>query len=181
MCDQQLPQDISSRGIGSRARAIVHYVFDSDYWEYREETGIDVGIDCSFELIENNQWTGHRIYCQIKGTKTPKFVCNDTYISVSMKISTLNYALTRSEAFLLICVDVITEIAYYLPIQEYFIANMNLFDKLNSEQENLTLRIPVDNIVTQDNDNLTEIAKSRYLGGASRQLHKVEESEENQK
>lgn len=174
MCEQQLPQDIASGQIGSRARAIVHYIFNSDYWEYREETGNDVGIDCSFELIENDKWIGHRIYCQIKGTKTPKFICNDMYISVSMKISTLNYALTHAESFLLICVDVITEKAYYLPIQEYFIADNTLFDKLNSEQENLTLRIPADNVVTQDNANLVEIAKSRYVGGATPRLHRVE-------
>ena len=55
-----LPKDIPQRKIGSRARAILHYTLDTDHWEYREETGNDVGRDCIIELIECDEWTNHK-------------------------------------------------------------------------------------------------------------------------
>ena len=63
------PADTESRRTDSRACAIVHYQFDSNHWAYRQITGNDVGCDCEFELSEDNRWLGHKIECQIKGTR----------------------------------------------------------------------------------------------------------------
>ena len=48
----KLPQDCPARIIGAEARKLVHYIFPSEHWEYREQTGNDNGVDCTIELIE---------------------------------------------------------------------------------------------------------------------------------
>jgi len=90
-----------------------------------------------------------------------------------MEIKTIRYGLGSSSAFVLFYVDNVNEIVYYLPIQEYFIANPKLFDKLDTEQKTMNVHIPIDNIVSEDDYNLQQIAKSVYVGGPSRRLHKV--------
>ena len=59
-----LPKDTESRSVGARAKAIVHYTFDADHWEYRDSTGVDVGIDCSLELTE--MMIGQGTYWSVK-------------------------------------------------------------------------------------------------------------------
>ena len=46
---------------------------------------------------------------------------------------TINYGLSSPIAFVLFYVDVDHGIVYYLPIQDYFIANPELFDALESK------------------------------------------------
>lgn len=169
----KFPKDVSARVIGSTAKAIVHRGFNATNWEYREDTGCDVGIDCSFDYIENENWTGDKLFCQIKGTQKPNFIYNHEFLSVNLKVSTLNYALNQSFSFLVLYVNVNDDTIYYLPVQEYFIANKELFDKLSSGQEKISLHIPCDNIVSSDNENIKELAKSRYVGGPNKNLHKA--------
>ena len=168
-----LPKDTESRSVGARAKAIVHYTFDADHWEYRDSTGVDVGIDCSLELTENDDWTGNILECQVKGRSTPKFNKTREYISIELKVSTINYALSRASSFVLLLVDMSDETVYYLPIQEFFIANPSYFDKTTDTQKEITLRIPTDNIVTKEDTNLQQIAKSRYIGGPGKELRRA--------
>ena len=160
---KSFPKDEESRSVGSRARAIVHYRFNSDHWEYREPTGVDIGVDCMLELTENDQWYGNTISCQIKGRSTPDFNTTREYISIPIKVSTVNYGLSIPNSFLLLLVDVKTETVYYLPIKEYFIENPGYFDKLYGDQKEITLRIPIENIVSDNDAELQRIAKYRYL------------------
>ena len=171
---QNYPIDDDNRASGSRAKCIVHYKFNTDHWEYRDYTGVDVGIDCCLELTENDEWTGNIIECQVKGRTKPKFNVSGDYISLELKRSTLNYALSRANSYVVLLVNLADETIYYLPIQEFFIANPSYFSKLSSTQENITIRIPTDNKVTNDDENLQEIAKSRYVGGPGEGLHKAE-------
>lgn len=89
-----------------------------------------------------------------------------------MKI--INYALNAPGAFVLFYVDVENEVVYYLPIQDYFIANKTLFDKLDTWQERMNVHIPIDNILSDDDFDLQEIAKSVYVDGPSRNLRKYD-------
>ena len=170
---QKFPIDDDNRVSGSRAKAIVHYKFNADHWEYRDYTGVDVGIDCCLELTENNEWRGNIIECQVKGRSRPKFNAKREFISLEIKKNTLNYALSRASSYVVLLVDLSDETIYYLPIQEFFIANPTYFPKLSSNQENITIRIPIDNIVTTEDENLQEIARSRYIGGPGVGLHKA--------
>ena len=169
----KLPKDCSARVIGSEARKLVHYMFSSKRWEYRECTGNDNGLDCIIELIENEQWTNKKLEGQIKGTINPKKLKLKNCFSFSLDKKTINYGLSSSTAFVLFYVDVESEKVYYLPIQDYFIANPTLFDLLEKNTSKMNLHIPLDNLVCDEDFELQQIAKSTYIDGPSRNLRKA--------
>ena len=95
----EYPKDCSARKIGNKAEAIVNLAFIDLDFEYRKETGNDVGRDCVLELIEDEEFRNDKIEAQIKGTTNiDKYkIFNETAISFSLKISTINYALNSRE------------------------------------------------------------------------------------
>lgn len=134
-------------------------------------------MDCTVELVEDEEWHNHKIEGQIKGTQTPN-VLRDGNFSYSMDIKTINYGLSSSTAFVLFYVDVVNENVYYLPIQDYFIAHPLLFDKLENNGSKLSVHIPKDNLVSNENFELQQIAKSIYVEGPGRNLHKYTTEEQ---
>ena len=170
----KLPKDCSARVIGSEARKLVHYIFSSQRWEYRECTGNDTGLDCIIELIENERWTNKKLEGQIKGTLNPKKLQSENCFSFALDIKTINYGLSSSIAFVLFYVDIESEKVYYLPIQDYFIANPILFNQLKKNESTMNLHIPLDNLVCNEDFELQQIAKSTYIDGPSRNLRKAQ-------
>lgn len=168
-----LPKDCTARQIGSKARQLVHMRFNAARWEFHEITGTDHGTDCLLELIEDNEFSNHEIKGQIKGSRKLHYIENSSYISYPLDIRTINYGLNSPEPFLLFCVDVDEEIVYYLPLQEYFIENPTLFDRLHNNSTTLTVHVPTDNVVDDNDFELQEIAKESYVGGATPSLHKA--------
>ena len=169
----KLPENCTERIIGAEARKIVHYKFPAEHWEYHEETGGDFGRDCIVELIENEQFVNKKIEGQIKGTRNPKKIDSGQFFTYPMDIKTINYGLSSSTAFVLFYVSVDDETVYYLPIQDYFIANPNLFDRLDKNEKTVNVHIPINNTVSKDDFDLQQIAKSVYVDGPSRSLHKA--------
>ena len=167
-----MPIDTPQRKIGSRAVAIVHYTINCDHWEFRQETGNDVGRDCTVELSENDKWLNHKIEGQIKGTTKVTHLTTKDALSFSMATKTINYALSSSAPFVLFYVDIVNEIVYFLPIQDYFISHKELFKKLEGEQETVTLHIPQSNVLAKCDSSLVTIAKSTYIDGPGENLHK---------
>ncbi|MBR7019552.1 MAG: DUF4365 domain-containing protein [Lachnospiraceae bacterium] len=166
-----MPIDTLQRKIGSRAVAIVHYSIDSSHWEFRQETGNDVGRDCTIELSENDRWNNHKIEGQIKGSeKISPLKRTPDEISFSMETKTINYALGSPVPFVLFHVDITTEAVYYLAIQDYFISHPELFDKLETAQDSLALHIPTSNILGKNDSALVAIAKCTYIDGPGRSL-----------
>ena len=157
----RFPVDSLSRKIGSRARAIVHYSLDSDCWEYREYTGADVGTDCQIETPEGGSWMNLTIDCQIKGTSRPKRRKRD-YLSFSLDVKTISYALCDSRPYVLFLVDINSEIVYFLPIQDYFTDNAGLLEKLETNKETIDVRIPIENTVKLKEDQLIELAHCSF-------------------
>ena len=154
------PLDSPQRKISSKARAIVHYKINSDFFEYKEETGNDVGRDCIIELSNNDMWGNDKIEGQIKGTKKLEILKNGD-ITFSFPTKTINYALSSSNSFVLFLVDIIEEKVYYLSIQDYFLENGIPFKKLNS-QEKINIHLNKENYIKNNDNNLVEIAKRRY-------------------
>lgn len=169
-----LPKDKTSGVISREARKLVHNSFSSERWDYHEETGSDNGRDCIIELIENEQFANKKIEGQIKGTSTPKRLKNEGCFSFPLDVKTINYGLGSSIAFVLLYVTVDDKQVYYLPLQDYFIANPELFDRLAENETTLNVHIPCDNVVCEDDFDLQQIAKSIYVGGPSKELRKVE-------
>ena len=58
----KLPKDCTARIIGAEARKLVHFRFPSENWEYHEMTGRDNGLDCTVELVENEEWTNRLLF-----------------------------------------------------------------------------------------------------------------------
>ena len=170
----KFPKDCNARIIAAEARKLVHYRFPSERWEYHEETGRDSGRDCIIELVENEQWGNKKIEGQIKGTRSPEKLDVTDAFTFQMDIKTINYGLSSSIAFVLFLVDVENEIVYYLPLQDYFIANPGIFDRLEQNSSKLNVHIPMDNIVSDNDFDLQQIAKSVYVDGPTRKLRKIE-------
>lgn len=164
--------DTQQRKIASKAWAIVHYKLNSEHWIYQEKTGNDVGRDCIIELSEDNHFSNNKIEGQIKGFIAAEPLKTASCFSFSMEVKTILYALAANSAFILFYVDVKNENVYYLPIQDYFIANNPEFNKLNTGQKTISVHIPLDNILSDDDFDLQEIAKSVYLDGPSKTLKK---------
>ena len=136
-----LPKDCAARVISAEARKLVHYRFPSEHWEYHEETGRDVGRDCSIELVESDEFVNKKIEGQIKGTRSPNRLKGKDVFSFAMEKKTINYGLSSPIAFVLFYVDVDHGIVYYLPIQDYFIANPELFDALESNTTTINVHL----------------------------------------
>lgn len=174
----RFPIDTEERKTGSRACAIVHYQLNSDHWVYREDTEIDVGRDCIIELSENDRWQNHKIECQIKGVRSVsrlnkmKLKKENAY-SFPLEKKTIMYALNSNTAFVLFFVDINSETAYYLAIQDYFIANKNLFEKLNSSEDGtINVHISLNCVLSYSDQDLQDIAKSVYVDGPGSELKK---------
>lgn len=144
----RFPIDTEQRKTGSRACAIVHYRINSDHWVYREETEIDIGRDCILELSEDDKWLNHKIECQIKGVRSSsrlegmKLKKENSY-SFPLEKKTIMYALNSNVAFVLFLVDLANETVYYLAIQEYFIANKELFKRIEDNNDDGTLNVHI--------------------------------------
>ena len=167
------PKGGLSRQIASRARAIVHYKFNAERWEYREQTGMDYGLDCRLELLRDDYFNSDFIEVQIKGVTSPQFLKSGKELRFQMEKKTIVYALNSANAFVLLLVDVPNETIYYLPLQDYFISDPTRFDALNSKYETMAIHIPVDNIVSDQDDDLQAIAQSRYIHGPGKELKKI--------
>lgn len=168
------PKDCEERKIGSRARAIFPYKLNSNYWEFHEQTGTDHGTDMIIELIEDDKFKNNKIECQIKGTTILKKYRTKKYISFPIDIKTLNYALNCKNAFMIVLVDVITEKIYYKPIQDYFIANIEYFDKLKMNKKKMSIHFDDNDELCEDNEfDLQNIAKSIYIRQSKNEILKI--------
>lgn len=156
-----LPKDSNSRVVGAKARAVVHKLFDAEYWEYHEATGQDVGIDCYFDLVENNEVTPYGIDCQVKGRTNPTFVEGGASISIRLKTGTVGYAIKRSRPFVLLLVQINPEITFFLELHEHFSTHPELIKKLE-KHSTISLRIPVNNVVRDSGRELIDLAKRQF-------------------
>lgn len=157
----------------TKARQLVHSRFNAERWEYHEITGTDRGLDCIIELVENEQWGNKKIERQTRGTRKLQKLKNKNVFSFPLDVKNVNYGLGSNVAFVLFLVDVDEKRVYYLPLQDYFISDLSLFDRSESDQDKMNLHIPCDNIVSDDDFERQQIAKSIYVDGRSINLRKI--------
>lgn len=168
------PLDTETRSISTRARSIAVNKVNSDHWEWGEKTGTDHGTDLELEYSENGKFTGKKIIAQIKGTKKISILQNGQ-ISFAFEVKTINYALNTPDPFVLLLVDVINDVMYYLPIQEYFLNNPALIDSFHENKSTFTVHIDPNQVLNYDNDeDLCKLTNYIYLGGSSNKLRKIE-------
>ncbi len=168
----KLPKDCSARAICTRSRGIFAYQLDAERWEWHEQTGTDHGTDIVLELVEDGEFCGKKIEGQLKGRTKIEYLRSGK-IRFELEVKTINYALSSSNAFVLFLVDVTGEKTYFLPLQDYFIANPDKIDAAGNNDTTVTVHLNVDDNLVDNGDTLIEIAKSIYAGGPTRTLHKV--------
>ena len=168
-----LPKDNSTRIIGSKGRQLVHASILVDHWEYRESTGVDRGIDCELELIEDGLFTNRKIQCQVKGTQKPEKLKRKNAFSFAFEIKTIEYALNSSSPFVLFYADVIKKIVYYLPIQDYFIDHPEYLKNLTNNASYMNVHIPCDNILNDEDSDLQKLAKITYVNDPQKGLTRI--------
>ena len=161
------PKDDDNRKTGTRERALTFAALNTDHWEFHEITGTDHSTDCVFELIEEDEYRNHSIHGQIKGTREIEPLAGSRVVSKPIETKLINYALSSPVAFVIFLADVSKEVVYYLPVQDYFIANPNYYDKLDTTQKTINLHFPLDNVLSAEDADLQEIAKSQYLRSGS--------------
>ena len=154
------PKDCEERRIGSKAKICAMSAFNVEHWEVREQTGQDYGVDLIAELSENDEWHNRKLECQIKGTTSIKLLGNGM-ITYPLDVKTINYALSSSVPFILILVDVNKLISYYLPIQKFFIDNLDFENKLNNITS-ISVHINPKNIISYDDYQLRELTHHVY-------------------
>lgn len=156
------PKDSPGRRAETRSFQILLPKFNADRWDFLGQDHHDHGVDYTFEHIDNGEYKGHRILAQIKGSSSLKYK-NNEYVAFSIPVKTANYAVRCKTPFVLFLVNLQSQIAYYLPLQDYFIANRERYEKLSANRSTITVHVPVDNIVGEEDSDLISIAKSGYF------------------
>lgn len=152
------PKDTLQNREERRSYQILNGLLDTCVWDFKGKENHDHGVDYMYEYIENGEYKGYRILAQIKGRRNIEI--KDSIIVFDFPVKTANYAVGCSEPFIFFLVDLSNTIAYYLSIQDFFIANEDKMQKLAVNKSTIRLVIPCKNIV--DNEELRVITKSQY-------------------
>ena len=155
------PKDSLERRAETRSFQILFPKFNADRWDFKGQDQHDHGVDYTFEYVDNGKYKGQRILAQIKGRSFIDFDKNG-HIAFPLPVKTANYAVCCKMPFVLFLVDLKSKNAYYLPLQDYFIANPEQYKKLSSNKCSITVYIPEDNIMCDQDNDLISIAKSGY-------------------
>ena len=143
--------------------------FDARRWAFGCSEWQDHGVDYSFEYVQDGFFHGFRLLGQVKGSSHLKFGNADSF-SYALPVKTANYAVECSQPFVLFVVDLISATAYYLPLQDYFIANRDKYEKLKVNTSTISVRIPTRNTVSYADDDLVVVAKSCYYFDSNRDM-----------
>lgn len=153
----------SSHHISTKATDLFRTKVDNFYANgdalFREITERDYGIDGIIELFENGCPTGKIALIQIKGTDST-IVPLKSYNGVSCQISLSNvqYALQTNVPVILVYISTKDDILYYLNLNE--VSEQILEEKINNK--NVTVRIPNENMITEDFSELFSVINSFY-------------------
>ncbi|MBQ8962004.1 MAG: DUF4365 domain-containing protein [Ruminococcus sp.] len=151
-------QDTEENRKERKSYQVLFGLMNTDIWSFLGRDNHDHGVDYSFEYIENGEFRGYRILAQIKGSKVTKISNNEVVFDLPVK--TANYAVGSSQPFILFFVNLLTECAYYLPLQDYFIANPDKMDALEKNTSTIRVFIPLNNTI--EDPELVAVAKSQY-------------------
>lgn len=170
---RRYPQDTIEKLKERESFQIFFSLIDVKTWEYIGSDHNDHGVDYSFEYIEEKQYKGYRILAQLKSSNQDLKI-NNNKICFDFPVKTANYAVTCAQPFIFFFVDLKNRMVYYLPIQDYFIANPSKMEKLEKNTESIRLFIPLENTI--DNENLKEVAKAQYSFDEEKGLRKTRNS-----
>lgn len=138
-----------------KSLSIVDYKFSANgRWNYRRESGQDIGCDCTREFVDDNEiYRGKIARCQIKGRTDLKFIDNKSSISFPLEASTYNMALTANYLFILLIVDLRNEDIYFL--------KLNSLEHKTNNNKTINVHIPVENKFPENEKSLIKIFNNK--------------------
>lgn len=134
--------------------------FDMNQWAPNGSDNTDHGMDYGFEYIEDMKYKGYRILSQIKSTES--LHKQNNLCIFDLKVATAAYAINCSQPFVLFLVDLVTDITYYICLQDFFINNPDKIQAVENNGSTVRIKIPDDKILTRTNEELKEIAKRQF-------------------
>lgn len=162
----QYPKDNENKIKERKSFQILFSKFNTNFWEFNGRDLNDHGMDYEFEFIEDGEYRGYRILSQVKSSESDEIIkyYEDKLSYSKLPVKTATYAISCTSPFVLFVIDLRTKIAYYLPLQDYFIQNQDAFNKLSINKSTITVYIPLSNIIDPNVSDaaLRQIAKSSY-------------------
>ncbi|AFZ02663.1 DUF4365 domain-containing protein [Calothrix sp. PCC 6303] len=140
----KLPKRTKSQKVGVSAADLLSYVFAEFCNVIPVPQDRDLGIDFICEIMQGEHPTGKLFNIQCKGKEEAKVEGNS--ITVSIKVTTLNYWLLQSNPTFLIVVDCQNGLFYWSFPQD-FLSSLN---KSWQEQQTVSIPVTVQNRFGQD-------------------------------
>lgn len=117
-------------------------------WLHRRQDQ-DYGIDREVEIFENEKSTGIIFKVQIKGTKNPKFILNDSFISFSLSLDDVIYFCEELNVpMIFILCDVTNERTWWHAIQLDSELRMRIQKAQENNQASMTVKIDSKNEIS---------------------------------
>ena len=163
------PKDTEEKLKERESFQIFFSLLDMKSWEYLGSDHNDHGVDYSFEYIEDGEYKGFRILSQLKSST--KIELRDNDIVFDFPVKTANYAIGCPQPFIFFLVDLTNRQAYYLPMQDYFIANKDKMEALEKNKKSIRVFVSLDNKI--EDEELKQVAKSQYTFDEEQGLRKT--------
>jgi hypothetical protein len=131
----------------------------------------DYGIDKSLEIVEDDIVTGKEVFIQLKGTQT--IAIHGDYVSFSIDTDHLKYYLEKDVPAFLIVVDLINKKCYWSFLQQYAYEILNVNNPLWIDQKTITIRIPIEQNVSDTLNQIVDIAKGGTAYIIARKINQI--------
>ena len=143
------PQDSDQKQKERECVKQLYMRLESKYWEVRNTSGQDVGIDMIIEFIDNMEVRGDKIDLQLKSSGRENIILKEkNTISYSISTMTLKYALNSSKFFLFLIYSSVKDEMYYFDIRDLDEKEKTKIDK----QKTLNLHFDFKNKIDKLND-----------------------------
>lgn len=157
--EDNLPKYTQNQAVGNRSASELKTVMQKFSVFQEIDTSQDLGIDYIGTIIENCHPTIYNFNAQCKGTDDSEIKMNadKTVFNYSIKTKTINYWLQKKDVTFLFLVDIEKELIYWTaPLRE--VENRDL-----SNQESVTIHIPVENCITSKTQYLSSEFKFEIM------------------
>lgn len=165
------PQDTEQLRKERQSYQDIFAKLNMDVWAPNGSDKTDHGMDFGLEYIEDGEYRGYRVLSQIKSTE--HLVVKEDQCLFDFPVKTAAYAISCSQPFLLIVVDLVTGNAYFICLQDFFIENPDLIVKVKNNKTAVRIKLPMGRTISRTDEDMKEIAKRQYTYSPENGLRRV--------
>ena len=178
--DAALPRESEAQRIGQRANKCFT-ARHPETWRARSLEGTDdVGFDYQVQVVDDGRYIAP-FRVQLKGSESPAINASGDFYSITLSRSTVNYYARVTEPILLVYCDLSVDLksalacpAFYVWIHEE-LKRFREEGRDKSESESLTVRVPVENRLTEETDLRADLENNLRLHKVATALDEVVE------